>query len=57
MFLLLLSKLLLAAISHGAVDGINFQTLFPLIILCLLMVSYPVPSQTQPGENLIDYFI
>ncbi len=29
-----------AAISHGAVDGINVQTFFPLIILGILMISY-----------------
>lgn len=31
---------LFAAISHGAVDGLNFQTFFPLIILAILIVSY-----------------
>lgn len=29
-----------ATISHGAVDGIDFQTFFPLIILGILIVSY-----------------
>ncbi len=29
-----------AAISHGAVDGINFQTFFPVIFLVVLAVSY-----------------
>lgn len=29
-----------ATISHGAVDGINGQTFFPLIILGILIVSY-----------------
>ena len=30
-----------AAVSHGSVDGIgNFQTMFPLIFLALLIVSY-----------------
>ncbi|TXI87934.1 MAG: DoxX family protein [Crocinitomicaceae bacterium] len=29
-----------AAISHGAVDGLNFQTFFPFIVLAVLMVSY-----------------
>lgn len=29
-----------AAISHFAVDGLHFQTFFPLIILAILMVSY-----------------
>ena len=29
-----------ATISHGAVDGINGQTFFPLVILGILIVSY-----------------
>tara|TARA_R110002049_G_scaffold68392_5_gene177294 strand:+ start:11838 stop:12209 length:372 start_codon:yes stop_codon:yes gene_type:complete len=29
-----------ATISHAVVDGINFQTFFPLIILGILIVSY-----------------
>jgi DoxX-like family len=29
-----------ACISHGAVDGLGFQTFFPLIVLAILMVSY-----------------
>ncbi|SFB00621.1 DoxX family protein [Algoriphagus aquimarinus] len=29
-----------ACISHYAVDGLGFQTIFPLIILVILMVSY-----------------
>jgi putative copper export protein len=29
-----------AMISHGAVDGINGETFFPLIILCILIISY-----------------
>lgn len=31
---------LFASISHYAVDGLDFQTFFPLIILGILMVSY-----------------
>ncbi len=31
---------LFASISHGVVDGINFQTFLPLIVLIILMVSY-----------------
>lgn len=31
---------LFATISHGAVDGINLQTFFPLLILIILMISY-----------------
>lgn len=29
-----------ASISHGAVDGLDFQTFFPLIIFGILIVSY-----------------
>ena len=29
-----------ASIAHGAVDGLDFQTFFPLIILAILVVSY-----------------
>ncbi len=29
-----------ASISHGAVDGINFQTFFPFIVLAILILSY-----------------
>jgi len=29
-----------ASVSHGVVDGINFQTLFPLLVLGILAVSY-----------------
>jgi len=29
-----------ATISHGAVDGINGQTFFPLIVFAILAVSY-----------------
>ena len=31
---------LFASISHGVVDGINFQTFLPLIVLLILMISY-----------------
>lgn len=31
---------LFASISHYAVDGLDFQTFFPLIVLEILMVSY-----------------
>jgi len=31
---------LFASISHGAVDGINGQTFFPLVVLAILAVSY-----------------
>ena len=29
-----------ASISHGAVDGINVQTIFPMFVLGILVVSY-----------------
>ena len=29
-----------ASVAHAAVDGINFQTFFPLIIFGILIVSY-----------------
>ena len=29
-----------ASISHGAVDGINVQTFFPMLVLVILTVSY-----------------
>lgn len=29
-----------AAVSHGMIDGLNFQTFFPLIILAILVISY-----------------
>ena len=31
---------LFATISHLTVDGFNFQSLFPLIVLVILMISY-----------------
>ncbi len=31
---------LFACISHGAIDGVNFQTFFPLIVLAILSTSY-----------------
>lgn len=31
---------LFASISHYSVDGFDFQTIFPLIVLAILMVSY-----------------
>ena len=29
-----------ACIAHATIDGINFQTFFPLIVLSILIVSY-----------------
>ncbi len=31
---------LFASISHGAIDGVNVQTFFPLIVLAILATSY-----------------
>ncbi|MEO6166206.1 MAG: DoxX family protein, partial [Chitinophagales bacterium] len=31
---------IVASVSHDAVDGFGFQTLFPLILFCILSVSY-----------------
>lgn len=31
---------LFASFSHYAVDGLNFQTFFPLIVLLILLMSY-----------------
>ncbi|MEQ8219936.1 MAG: DoxX family protein [Arenibacter sp.] len=39
-----------ATISHGAVDGINFQTIFPLIILGILIVSYVYYHKLNPSK-------
>jgi len=33
-------EFLFAGISHGAVDGINGETFFPLVIIGILMLSY-----------------
>lgn len=40
-----------AAISHGAVDGIDGQTFFPLIVLAVLMISYYCFHQLQKEKN------
>lgn len=37
-----------AFISHYAVDGFGFQTIFPLIILAILMVSYVYFHKLNP---------
>ena len=43
-------SLLSAFISHWAVDGMNAQTPFPLIILAILMVSYVYYHKLKPGR-------
>lgn len=39
-----------ACISHAAVDGINFQTFFPLIIFGILIASYISWHKLQEGS-------
>lgn len=42
---------LFAAISHGVVDGIDFQTFFPLIVLAILAVSYIYYHKLNPTKD------
>jgi hypothetical protein len=42
---------LFASISHGAVDGISFQSFFPLIILGILMLSYVYYHKLQENNG------
>lgn len=39
-----------AAISHGAVDGINGQTFFPLVVFAILAVSYIYYHKLNPEK-------
>ncbi len=39
-----------AAISHGAVDGLNFQSFFPLAFLAILMLSYVNYHKLQAAQ-------
>ena len=41
---------LFASISHFAVDGVTFQSFFPLIILGILMVSYSSYHKLNKSE-------
>jgi DoxX-like family len=41
-----------ASISHGAIDGMDFQTFFPLIFLGLLVVSYVSYHKLNSSNNL-----
>jgi hypothetical protein len=41
-----------ASISHFAVDGINFQSFFPLIVLVILIVSYVTYHKIQRYKNI-----
>ena len=40
-----------ATISHAAVDGINFQTFFPLVIFGILAVSYFYYHKLEAYKN------
>lgn len=41
-----------ASISHFAVDGMDFQGFFPLIVLAILMVSYVTYHKIQRYKNI-----
>ncbi|MTH15967.1 DoxX family protein [Flavobacterium sp. LC2016-01] len=41
-----------ASISHFAVDGINFQSFFPLIILVILAISYIYYHKIERYKNI-----
>ncbi|MEZ0004718.1 hypothetical protein ABH942_000061 [Flavobacterium sp. 28YEA47A] len=38
-----------ASVSHAAVDGFDFQAIFPLIVLGILMLSYASYHKLNPG--------
>jgi hypothetical protein len=40
-----------ASISHAAVDGINFNTFFPFIVLAVLMTSYFYYHKLQAAKE------
>ncbi|MCZ8196672.1 MAG: DoxX family protein [Flavobacterium sp.] len=42
---------LFAAISHGAVDGVNGQTFFPFVVLGILAVSYVYYHKLNASKN------
>ena len=44
-----------AAISHGAVDGINFQTFMPLIFLAILWSSYACFYKLKTTISVTDF--
>jgi len=43
-------EFLFASISHFAVDGMNFQSFFPLIVLGILAASYRSFHQLNPDK-------
>ncbi len=44
-------NLIAATVSHGAVDGWNFQSFFPLIVLAILAVSYIYYHKLHPQTS------
>ena len=42
---------LFATISHGAIDGVNGQTFFPLVVLGILAVSYIYYDKLSSNKN------
>ncbi len=42
-----------ASISHGAVDGINGETFFPLVILGILVISYIYYHKSSKSSFII----
>jgi hypothetical protein len=44
-------SLICASASHGVIDGMDFQTFFPLIILGILAVSYFCYHRLQPQRS------
>lgn len=40
-----------ACLSHWSVDGFGFQTIFPLLIMAVLVVSYIYYHKTNPADN------
>jgi hypothetical protein len=45
--------LISAIIGHGAIDGVNAQTFFPLIPMAILMVSYVYYHKLQKPESVV----
>jgi DoxX-like family len=43
---------LFASISHFAVDGVGFQSFFPLIILVILLISYFYYHKIERHKNI-----
>lgn len=41
-----------ASISHFAVDGVNFQSFFPLIVLLILAISYIYYHKIERYKNI-----